>query len=124
MADRIDVTTQPLNPEGIPTGTAVTLTAPTADGDVVDAGRVWVRVTNSSEATVTVTVLATQTVQGLAVANLTAAVAAGATEDVGPLPVSVFGQPAGANASGGDDQGRVYINYSAVASVTRAAVSS
>lgn len=127
MANRISVTSQPLNPNGVSAGTTPNLTAPTADGDVVDAGRVWVLVSNTDSVTWTVTVDATKTVDGLAVSDLVATVAAGKVATVGPFPVEVFGQPAGANASGGDDRGRVYVNYTSsggtIASLKRAAVS-
>lgn len=110
-----------LNPGGV----APNYTAPAVspNGDVIDAGKVMLLVKNGSGASINVTVTATATVTGLLVSNLVVPVAAAAEEIIGPFPAKTFGQPAGANQSGGNDQGRVYVDYSAVASVTRAVVS-
>lgn len=118
MANRISVTSQPV----VLAGLAVNLTAPTADGDVVDIASTMLMVDNASGASITVTVLATRTVQGLDVEDLAVTVAAGKIALI-PLPGGLFEQPAGANASGGNDQGRAYVNYSSIGSVTRAVVS-
>lgn len=99
------------------TGLTPALTAPTADGDIVDCGNVALMVTNGSGSSINVTVQATASLDGLDVADLVVAVAAGATRLIGPLPVRTFGQP-----SGSADAGRAYVDYSAVASVTRAVV--
>lgn len=124
MANRISTVSQVWPPvNGNPGGVALDYSvAVTADGDVVDAGRVFIVVANGSGSSINVTVAATQTVKGLAVSNMVTAVAAGKTEIIGPFPKDVFGQPSGANGSGGDDEGRVYVNYSAITTVTRAVV--
>lgn len=120
MANRISVTSQPLALSGV----AVALTAPTVDGDVIDAGQTFLMVDNASGSSITVTALSPRTVDGvLTVGPLAVAVGAGVTKLIGPFNGSTFGQLSGANASGGNDQGRVYVNYSAIASVTRAVVS-
>lgn len=93
-----------------------TVTEPTADGDIVDCGKVSLFVTNGSVSSINVTVLATATVEGLAVGNLVVPVAAGQTALIGPLPKTVFGQ------TGDTDKGRAYVNYSAQADVDRAVI--
>jgi hypothetical protein len=95
---------------------APAVTEPTADGDIVDCGQVRLFVTNGSGGSINVTVLATATVEGLAVGNLVVPVAAGQTALIGPLPKNVFGQTSGA------DKGRAYVNYSAQTDVDRAVV--
>lgn len=100
-----------------PAGTKVTYTAPTVEGDAVPPGcRVIVR--NGSAAPVTVTVLTGGTVDGLAIADVgPTSIPAGEDWVFGPFtPRATFVQPSGADA------GRVLLDYSAVASVTRAAV--
>jgi len=109
---RVDVTTQRI----VNTGLAPTLTAPTVDGDVIDSGAVAVYVTNGSGGSINVTAQTPATQSGLAVAESVVAVAAGATRLIGPFPKGTFGQLSGA------DEGQVYIDYSAQASVTRAVV--
>lgn len=127
MANRISVTSQAWPPNGVPGGLAVSFTqAVTADGDVIDSGRVMLLVNNTDSVAWTVTATTTATKAGLTVENLVVAVAAGKIEPIGPFPADVFSQPAGANASGGDDQGRVYVTYTSsggtIASLKRAAV--
>lgn len=128
MANRINVTSQAWPPNSVPGGLALDFSqAVTVDGDVIDAGKVMLVINNTDSVTWTVTVPATETVQGLPVQSLTVTVAAGKVEPIGPFPKSLFGQPAGANASGGNDQGRVYVNYTStggtIANLKRAAVS-
>jgi hypothetical protein len=118
MANRISMATQPL----VLAGTVVPLTAPTVDGDVVDIGAIILMVANGSGASITVTVRSTKTVQGLTVSNNIVTVAAGTTKAI-PIPGGLFEQPAGANASGGNDQNRAYVDYSSITSVTRGVVS-
>lgn len=109
---RVDVTTQKI----VGTGLAPSMTAPTVDGDVIDSGAVAVMVTNGSGGSINVTAQTPQTVAGLAVAEQVVAVAAGATKLIGPFPKGTYGRPSGA------DEGRVYIDYSSQASITRAVV--
>lgn len=115
---RVDVTTQQVTRDGL----VPVLTEPTADGDAVDCGQVALYVTNGSVSSINVTVAATAAQDGLDVEDLVVAVAAGATALIGPLPARTFGQPAGAVESGGDDQGRAYVDYSAQTDVDRAVV--
>jgi hypothetical protein len=107
---RTNVTTQKV----VKTGLAPVLTAPTADGDVIDCGRVILRVDNNGAAAVTVTVQTPVQVRGLAVAELIVSVPAGGTRYIGPLEPSLFGQP-----SGSPDAGRAYVDYSSVTDVAR-----
>lgn len=113
---RTDVTTQRI----VRTGLNVAMTAPVADGDIIDAGLVSLRVLNGSGSPITVTVQTPGTVLGdLAVADLAVSVPAAGQRDIGPFPSSVFAQPADASVG----PLRVLVDYSAVASVTRAVVS-
>lgn len=109
---RVSVTTQKI----VATGLAPAMTAPTVDGDVIDSGATAVYVTNASGGSINVTAQTPATQAGLAVAEQIVAVAAGATKLIGPFPKGTYGRPSGA------DVGRVYIDYSAQASVTRAVV--
>jgi len=109
---RASVTTQRI----VATGLAPTMTQPTADGDVIDSGAVAVMVTNGSASSINVTAQTPATQAGLAVSEQIVAVAAGATKLIGPFPKSTYGQASGA------DEGRVYVDYSAQTSVTRAVV--
>lgn len=100
-----------------PAGTKIAYTAPVIDGDAVPPGcRVIVR--NGSAAPVDVTVVTGGSANGYAIADVgPTSIPAGEDWVFGPFtPRDVFVQPSGAEA------GRVHINYSAVASVTRAAV--
>jgi hypothetical protein len=109
---RVSVTTQ----TAVGYKLAPALTAPTVDGDVIDVGKVRLWVMNGSGGSINVTVQTPATVRGLDVSELVVAVAAGQTALLGPFPKDVFGRTSGA------DQGRAYVDYSAVASVTRAVV--
>lgn len=100
-------------------GTPLVMTTPVGtgagNGDIVDCGRnVWVEVLNGSGAPINVTVKGTYAQDGVTVADLVVAVAAGARSQIGPLFARTFGQLAGADA------GRAYVEYSAVTTVTRA----
>lgn len=95
-------------------GAAVNPTQPNADGDIVDPGTTLV-VENGSGSSITVTVPSTATVYGLAVDDAGGPVAAGATASFRIPPLTVAGQPTDA----AEGAGRVLVNYSAVASVTR-----
>lgn len=102
----------------VPTGLAVNLTAPTANGDAIKPGQQAVWVHNGSASSINVTAQTPQKVEGLDVAENIVAVPAGTDRLVGPFPAGTYGRP-----SGGADPGMVYIDYSAVASVTRAIIS-
>lgn len=116
---REDVTTQKITRDGL----VPVPTAPTVDGDVIDTGQVALYATNIGVGALDVTVQSTATQDGLAVVDLVVNVAAGDTVLIGPFPARTFGQPAGANESGGDDQGRAYVDYATPADWERAVVS-
>lgn len=116
---RVDVTTQQISRAGLVPATA----AVTVDGDVVDTGEVALYVSNVGASSRNVTVQTTASQDGLDVEDLVVAVAAGDTALIGPLPKRTFGQPAGANESGGDDEGRAYVDYDTPADWESAAVS-
>jgi hypothetical protein len=113
---RVPVTTQALPNSGL----APAHTAPTVDGDVVDVGRCFLSVINGGGASINVTVLTPGVVDGdLAVADRVVAVPVGTTPKLIPLTSPNYRQP----SSAGADAGRAYVDYSAIASVTRAVVS-
>jgi hypothetical protein len=101
-------------------GLAPTLTAPAAigaaGGDVVDFGRNILVVVNGSASALAVTVETPETVDGLAIEDREVSVAAGKTALI-PLYSPHYKQLSGA------DTGRVYIDYDAVTTITRAIVS-
>lgn len=98
-------------------GTALNYTAPTIDGDAVPPGCLLL-VRNGSAAPINVTVVTGGKESGLDISDIgPVPVAAGADAVFGPfLPREVFAQPSGTEV------GRVLVDYSAQASVTRAAV--
>lgn len=115
MAPRIAPAVQKI----VAAGLTPVLTAPTVDGDVISAGgSLFVMVTNASGAPITVTAQTPQTVEGLAVSEQIVSVPAAGTKLIGPFPAGTYGRP-----SGGADPGKVYLDYSAIASVTRALIS-
>lgn len=96
-------------------GLAANMTAPNSDGDIAECGGgVWMTVNNGSGSPINVTLQTPGTFQDLAIADRVIAVAAGATKDI-PLP-SYLKQPAGASVGAG----YALVDFSAVASVTRA----
>lgn len=91
------------------------MTAPIIDGDIVEVGRDrLLLVDNASAGAITVTVQTPGTVQGLAIAESAVNVPAGALVAIA-LDAGVYGR-----TSDLADGGRAYVDYSAVASVTRA----
>jgi hypothetical protein len=102
----------------VATGLTPAYTAPTANGDAIKPGQQAVHVKNASGASINVTVQTPQKVEGLDVAENIVAVPAGGEKMIGPFPTGTYARP-----SGGADVGMVYIDYSAVASVTRAILS-
>jgi hypothetical protein len=96
-------------------GLAAVMTAPNADGDIVDCGTgMFMTVANGSGASVTVTLQTPGTVHGLDIADRAITVAAGAAKDI-PLP-RYLRQPADATTGAG----KALVDFSAVADVTRA----
>lgn len=104
---RVSVSTQQISRAGL----VPILTVPTVDGDAIDTGEVALYVVNGSAASVDVTVQATSSQDGLDVEDLVTAVAAGDSALIGPFPKRTFGQPEGAIETGGDDEGRAYVDY-------------
>lgn len=112
MPARIVVAAQKI----VATGLAPQLTQPTVDGDVIPVGNVALMVTNTGAA-MNVTVQTPVKVDGLDVAEQIVPVATGVTKLIGPLPASTYGR------SVAPDVGSAYVDYSAIAGVTRALVS-
>lgn len=108
---RTSVTTQVITRAGL----NVAMTAPVADGDIIDGGNTILVVNNGGGASITVTVQTPYTVEGQAVEELTVSVPAAGTREIGPFP-GIFKQPADASVG----PGRVLVDYSSVTSVTRA----
>jgi hypothetical protein len=106
-------------------GLAPTLTAPTADNDVVDIGRIFLMVTNAGDSAATVVVETPGTIDGLDIDDRTVSVASGATELI-PLTSQVYRQTT-ASADLPGDVGRAYVDYTAgsgdtIADITRGVI--
>lgn len=100
-----------------PAGITPAFTAVTVDGDAV-ATDVVLHVKNGGAAATDVTVVTGGTVDGLAVADVVVNIPAGQERLIGPfLNRDLYPQV------GGPDAGRVYVTYSVITSVTRAAYS-
>ncbi|MCF7548901.1 hypothetical protein [Pseudonocardia sp. WMMC193] len=108
---RTSVTTQVVTRAGL----APSFTAPVADGDIIDPGRVVLHV-KTAGSPVTVTVVTPSTQSGLAVEDLTVTVPASSEREIGPFPKSTFAQPSDAAVG----PTRVLVDYSTVTGVTRA----
>lgn len=102
-------------------GLNVAMTAPNADGDILPAGQVALQVLNGAGAPITVTVQTpgTDPATGADRAELTVSVPAAGTRLIGPFPASLFAQEADAAVG----PLGVLVDYSSIASVTRAVVS-
>lgn len=93
-------------------GVDPSLSAANVDGHAVENnGRMFIDVNNGGGAPITVTVQTPRTVDGLAVAELQVSVTNGVRRLIGPFPKATFDQP-------GADAGKVYVDFSAVTSVT------
>jgi hypothetical protein len=90
------------------------VTAGAGNGDKVRPHSILI-VRNASTAAITVTLITGGTVDGLAIADTTVTVAAGADVMIGPF-AQHFVQPSG------PDAGQVYVEYSSATSVTRACI--
>lgn len=110
---RVSVDTQ----EIVRSGLVPNMTAPTADGDVMDSGAVALLVENTGTTSHDVTVQTPITVDGLDVEQLVVSVAGGEQQLIGPLPKRTFGRLSGS------DEGRVYVDYATPADWLRAVVS-
>jgi hypothetical protein len=109
---RAVVVTQPISR----TGVVPALTAPTADGDAIEAGT-WLHVANAGGAPITVTIVSTTDIDGLPLADQVVTVPDGVAKLIGPFGRSTFAQKSG------DTAGLVHVDYSSVTGVTRAAFS-
>lgn len=107
---RTSVTTQVITADGL----NVNRTGPVADGDIIDTGNTILDVVNGSGVSVTVTIQNPLTVEGRTVANLAVAIPAGQSREI---KVSNMYRQATDAVVG---PGRALVDYSAVASVTRA----
>jgi hypothetical protein len=120
MAPRVPVTTQQVPYSGL----VPAHTAPTVDGDVVDVGRCHLSVINGGGAPITVTVQTPGVVDGdLPITDRVVTVPVGTTPKIIPLN-SVNYKQTPASAVLPADAGRAYVDYSTIASVTRAVVGS
>ncbi len=91
--------------------------APDPSGAVVDGdGRTVVHVKNGGAGPITVTVQTPEQRAGLDVAERQVQVPAGGDQFIGPFPIETYNRPAA------PDQGKVYVDFSAVTSVTVAAL--
>lgn len=113
---RTSVTTQKITRAGV----APALTAPTAEGDIVDCGdvAVWVAVDAGSPAT-TVTIPSPITYDGLQLAPAPVTVPPGSFRIIGSIPARTFAQPGDATDG---SAGRALVNYSQVTGVTRGVI--
>ena len=98
----------------IDTGLTPAYSAANVDGHSVEPG-VLVHVKNGGAGTCTITVPTPGTVRGKAIADTTIAIPAGQERMIGGLVADLYGQLTGA------DEGRVYVDFSVVTSVTVAA---
>lgn len=119
MAPRTSTVTQSVTLAGL----TAAHTGPTVDGDVADIGsKVFLSVINGSGAPINVTVITPEVVDGdLGITDRVVAVPVGTTPKLIPLSSSHYRQTT-ASAVLPADVGRAYVDYSAVASVTRAVV--
>ena len=72
-------------------GITLTFTAVSASDEFTNDGQTKIIVNNGDVAVNNVTIVTTQTVAGLAVADRTVAVAASDIDIIGPFPVSLYG---------------------------------
>ena len=98
-------------------GAVCTPSAPTVDGDIIDSGDVLLIVEAGATPT-TVTIQATKTIEGLALADASGTVAANTARAFGPFPANLFAQASDAAVG----PSRVLVDYSSVATVTRRVV--
>lgn len=109
---RTDLTVNNINADGI--DPAALMAAANVDGHAVanGAGDMFLVVTNGSGSSIDVTLITGAEFRGRALADDVVAVPAGATRWIGGLAKDLYDQPSGA------DRGKVYVDFSAVATVT------
>lgn len=111
---RTALTTQ----QALPTGIVPSFTAANADGHILDGdGDVLLYVKNGGASPINVTIQTPGTVGGLAVTEQIVAVANAAEKIIGRFPPAVYTRDPGLA-----DPGKVYVDFSAVTSVTVAAI--
>lgn len=104
--------------QSVDEGITVAFTAANADGHSVEGGGdVILLIENGSGSSINVTVQTAATTDGLAVSDQVVAVAAGALKAIGPFRPTTYDR-----ASGASDAGKVYVDFSAVTTVTCAAL--
>jgi hypothetical protein len=95
------------------TGTVPTYAAANVDGNsFTNDAKTWVHAKNGSGGSITLTFVSPGTEDGLAIADHTVAIAAGAEKVICDLGEGTFEQTSGA------DRGSVYLDYSGVTSLT------
>lgn len=100
------------------TGVVATYGAVTVDGDIIPGDeKTLLHVKNGSGGSINVTIQTGATLGGHAVSDTVVAVAAGADKFIGPFPKESYNNATGA------DRGKVYVDYSAQTTITRAALS-
>ena len=110
---RTALASQALVDEGI----TVAMTAANVNGHSIDGGGDTILlVNNGSGASINVTIQTAATTDGLAVADQVVAVAVGALKAIGPFRSATYDR-----AAGDTDGGKVYVDFSAVTTVTCAA---
>ncbi len=96
-----------------PGGLVDTLVAASVSGDeFANEGSTFLEVNNGSGSTITVTFVTQKSIDGLAVADLAVAVAAGERRLCGPFRKGLY------NVQSGTSAGRVQVTYSGVTSLT------
>lgn len=96
-------------------GLNVTMSAANVDGhSIVNNGKTWMRVTNGGASPITVTQRIPKLIDGVAPANSgkQVSIPAGGTRELGPWPPEDYAQA----------DGSVWVDFSAVSSVTVAAI--
>jgi hypothetical protein len=110
---RTALTVQQMSRDGV----VPTYAAANADGNsFANDSRTFLHAKNGSGGSITLTFVTPNTEDGLAIADHTVAIAAGAEKIVSDLGEGTFEQPSGA------DKGLVYVDYSDVTSLTVAAI--
>lgn len=105
---RTALTTQPIDSDGL----TPVFAAANVDGHIIDADA-YIEVVNGSGGSINVTVQTPAEYAGLAVAERIIAVGAGARAKIGHFDPKVYARPTGVA-----DPGKVYVDFSAVTSVT------
>jgi nitrate reductase alpha subunit len=111
---RTDLTVTEISLTGV--NAATTLEAANADGEaILNNGETFIEVLNANAAACTVTVVANRVVDGLTLPNKTVSVTQNQRKLILLGPRDTF------NQRGGTDDGKTYVNFSAVTDVTVAA---